>query len=582
MADDGFGAWAKRPPMGWNSWDCFATTVTEGQVKANARVMKEQLARYGWRYVVVDIQWYEPDAAGYAYRNEAQHTLDHWGRLLPAPNRFPSASGGAGFRPLADYVHSLGLEFGVHLMRGIPRLAVERNLPIKDTAFFARDIADTDSRCPWNPDMFGVDMSKPGAQAYYDSVFQLFAEWGVDYVKVDDMSRPYHEHETEIEAVRAAIDATGRPMVLSLSPGATALSAASHVARNANLWRISDDFWDNWYLVYEQFARLEAWNPHRSPGHWPDADMLPFGVLDMGKRSSRLTQDEQRLVMTLWSIARSPLMHGGDMTKMDDFTLSLLTNEEVLAVNQESERNRPLFDHDDLIAWTAEAGDGDLYLALFNARDRLSLEPGRAADWVAIDGESLPQAPARLEADLTDRERLVLVMDDGEGTSEGHPLGVWGDPVIELDRGEKLSLTELEWQRAVSRWNDIARDDFNGQPLRVGEQGFERALGVHAKSVIEYQLPAGARRFSVSVGIADSEEGSSAVAAARFMLFAVSPEDEDPRDAVEMRVALGPLGFRDTVRVRDLWAQQDLPMVEGELTAALPWHGAALFRLSLS
>ena len=120
--------------------------------------------------------------------------MDEWGRLLPAPNRFPSAAGGAGFRPLADFVHGLGLRFGVHLMRGVPRLAADRNLPILGSRHRCGDIADRVNICPWNSDMYGVDMSKPGAQAYYDSVFALVASWGVDFVKVDDISRPYHRN----------------------------------------------------------------------------------------------------------------------------------------------------------------------------------------------------------------------------------------------------------------------------------------------------------------------------------------------------------------------------------------------------
>jgi hypothetical protein len=363
-----FHAWAPTPPMGWNSWDSFATTITERQARAEADYMAAHLLAHGWRYLVVDIQWYEPAATGYDYRKGARLSMDEWGRLLPAENRFPSAAGGVGFGSLAGYVHSLGLRFGIHLMRGIPRQAVERNLPVKGTHVRARDIADTRSLCPWNSDMYGVDMARPGAQDYYDSVFALIASWGVDYVKVDDISRPYHEHEREIEGVRHAIDRSGRPIVLSLSPGETALDAADHVGRNANLWRISDDFWDNWKSLSEQFARLEEWNPHRHPGAWPDADMLPLGVLALGGRHTNFTRDEQRVVMTLWSIARSPLMFGGDMVKMDEYTLSLLTNDEVLAVDQQSANNRPIYDRAGLVAWAADVpGSPDRYLALFNA-----------------------------------------------------------------------------------------------------------------------------------------------------------------------------------------------------------------------
>src|SRR6185503_1705778 len=280
-----FLGWAKAPPMGWNSWDAFGTAITEAQAREQADFMAARLLPHGWRILTVDIQWYEPGASGHSYRADAPLTMDEWGRLVPAPNRFPSSSNGAGFRPLADYVHAKGLQFGIHLMRGVPRLAVARKLPVKGSSVSAADIADRTSVCPWNPDMYGVDMTKPGAQEYYDSVFELVASWGVDFVKVDDISRPYHEHEREIEAIRRAIDRTGRPIVLSLSPGETALTAADHVKRHANLWRISDDFWDNWPALVEQFERLRNWSPHRGEGHWPDADMLPLGVL--GARRTR-------------------------------------------------------------------------------------------------------------------------------------------------------------------------------------------------------------------------------------------------------------------------------------------------------
>ena len=254
-AEPAFLRWAPKPPMGWNSWDCFATTVTEAQTKQQADFMAAKLAAFGWTYITVDIQWYEPAATGYDYRKGAPLVLDQWGRLLPAVNRFPSAANGAGFKALADYVHAKGLKFGLHLMRGIPRQAVEQNTPILGTPYHAADIADRTRVCPWNTDMYGIDMTKPGAQAYYDSVFALLASWGTDFVKVDDLSRPYDANIAEVEAVRLAIDHTGRPMVLSLSPGETPLAFGAHVAVHANMWRISDDFWDDWPKLLEQFAR---------------------------------------------------------------------------------------------------------------------------------------------------------------------------------------------------------------------------------------------------------------------------------------------------------------------------------------
>ncbi|WP_444846720.1 glycoside hydrolase family 27 protein [Duganella caerulea] len=383
--------WAPTPPMGWNSWDNFGTTITEAQTKQQADYMARTLKPHGWEYLVVDIQWYQPSSKGHGYEKGAKLTMDEFSRLVPAPEKFPSARAGAGFRPLADYVHAKGLKFGIHMMRGISRQAVEQNTPLFGTAIRAGQIADRNSICEWNPDMYGVDMSKPGAQAYYDSLIQLVADWGVDFIKVDDLSRPYHQ--PEIEALRKAIDKTGRPILLSTSPGETPLSAGAHVTQHANMWRVSDDFWDDWKSLRDQFKRLHDWTPFRISGAWPDADMLPFGTIRFNEHS-RFTPDEQTTVMTLWSIARSPLIHGGDMTKTDPFTLSLLTNDEVIAVNQRSENNRQLFRTDDgLIAWIADVPQSkDKYLAVFNT--------GETAARVAVKPASLGVGDAAPVRDL--------------------------------------------------------------------------------------------------------------------------------------------------------------------------------------
>jgi alpha-galactosidase len=370
-ADPAFWSWADKPVMGWNSWDFYGTSINEERTKAQADYMASNLLAYGWNVLTVDIQWYQPTATGFNYINGAALTMDEWSRLTPATNRFPSAANGAGFKPLADYVHAKGLKFGIHMMRGIPRQAVVTNTPIKGTAYTANQIANTSDTCSWNPDMYGVDMTKPGAQAYYDSLMELVASWDVDFVKIDDLSRPYHTKE--IEAIRKAIDKTGRPIVLSTSPGATPVGQGPHVMQHANQWRISDDFWDNWAALYDQFQRLHDWMPYRGPGHFPDADMLPLGKLQGGSPSgtgrwSNFTTNEQYTLMSLWAITRSPLIHGGDMTQMDPFTLSLLTNTAVIAVNQHSTHNRQLFRTNNLIAWTADAtGSTNKYLAVFNA-----------------------------------------------------------------------------------------------------------------------------------------------------------------------------------------------------------------------
>jgi alpha-galactosidase len=576
-----FLTWAPTPPMGWNSWDAFGTTVTEAQVKAQADFMAEHLLPHGWRVLTVDIQWYEPGASGHVYRADAPLVMDEWGRLLPAPNRFPSAAGGAGFEPLAAYVHAKGLQFGIHLMRGIPRLAVARNLPVKGAAARAVDIANRASVCPWNPDTYGVDMDKPGAQAYYDSVFELVASWGVDFVKVDDISRPYHDHEREIEAIRHAIDRTRRPIVLSLSPGETALTAAEHVKRHANMWRISDDFWDTWPALREQFRRLARWNPHRGPGHWPDADMLPLGVLDLGRRTTRFTPDEQRTLLTLWSIARSPLIHGGDMTKTDAATLALLTNDEVIAVDQHSEGNRPLFEREDMVAWTADApASADRYLALFNTRDRFPLDLRTPAFVSPLVTRATPGRGVEVEVDVRGRARLVLVADGGEdGTGWDHAL--WAEPRLVMDDGSERRLTDERWVQARAGWGEVSTETApSGGAMKIAGRPVPYGISAHAASLIEFSLPPGAERFRAFGALDDGASTQPTGATVRFSVHALpAAAHADPAGA-PIRVSLSELGLGQRCRVRDLWLRRDLPKVEGEIAALVPWHGAVLYRLS--
>ena len=367
---------ASRPPMGWNSWDSYGTAVREVQVKANADVLARELLRFGWRYIVVDIQWYEPNAGGHDYRAGAPLTMDQFGRLLPAPNRFPFAVGEDGFKDLAAYVHSKGLKFGIHIMRGIPRQAVEQNLPILDTSYRAAEIADRMNVCDWNQDMFGVDTSKPGAQAYYDSIVTLYASWGVDFIKADDMSRPYALRAPEVHALSSAIRKSGASIILSLSPGPASIADAADLRNNAQMWRISDDFWDDWKLLKKQFDYTRDWTPYIGKDDtWPDADMLPLGKLRITDKNgapqqTRFTADEQQTVMTLWCMFRSPLIFGGDLPSADPATLALLTNREVLEVDQNSSENQQVFERGDVRAWLADVpGTDDKYVAVFNFGD---------------------------------------------------------------------------------------------------------------------------------------------------------------------------------------------------------------------
>lgn len=381
---------AKTAPMGWNSWDCYGPSVDETTVRQNAEYMAKHLKKYGWEYIVVDIQWYEPSASGHKYNNFADVCIDEYSRVIPAENRFPSSKGGRGFKPLADYIHSLGLKFGIHIMRGIPRKAVHANEKIKGTDKRARDIAGVRVRrpgeeslfvngCGWNTDMYGVDVSKEGAYEYYKSIFELYASWDVDFIKCDDIARELPHYEEELKLISKCLRSCGRDMVFSISPGPSKLEKSELYKEVANMWRMTDDFWDEWRLLYAMFERAEKWCTHAGAGHWPDADMLPFGPVrqrnDKGNWT-RFTNDELYTNMTLWSIIRSPLILGGELTGFDDFTLKLVTNDEILKMHKNARHSHQVWRKDvngtEHCLWVAQCCEGGLYAAIFNLGEQNS------------------------------------------------------------------------------------------------------------------------------------------------------------------------------------------------------------------
>ncbi len=346
---------APTPPMGWNSWDAYGFTIDEEQFKANATVLAA-MKQFGWQYAVIDEGWYMQNPSG---RNlaERKYKMDGNGLLLPDPARYPSSVNGEGFKPLADWVHAQGLEFGIHILRGIPREAAAANLPIAGTSFHAADAADTSSPCPWDDGNWGVKDDAAG-QAYYDSMLKLYAGWGLDFIKVDCIAdRPYRP--TEIRQIAEAIRKTGRPIVLSLSPAPTAPEHAAEVGQYAQMWRISDDHWDGWTFEHKPgqgdfpsglrnaFDLLAKWFTYTEPGNWPDADMLPEGYLGphpgWGEaRQTRETPDEQKTEFALWAISRSPLIMGANLTRLDPVTRSLMTNQDLLFMNQNATYSRPV------------------------------------------------------------------------------------------------------------------------------------------------------------------------------------------------------------------------------------------------
>lgn len=367
---------AQTPPMGWNSWDVFGADVTEAEVKAVADYMAEHLKPFGYEYVVVDIAWYAPEATAVHEKYKEPYPkqlIDQYGRFIPAPNKFPSCT--ETFKPLADYVHSKGLKFGIHVMRGIPRQAVEQNTPIKGTKYKAQDIVMYEKTCSFYDGLLSIDMEKPGAQEYYNSVIELYTEWGVDFIKADDMTS-YPPKFDEVKAFRYAIQKVNPNIVLSLSPGSVNSWDRSFLNHYADMYRISGDFWDEWPKLKDMFNKCRLFKGHTGPGGWADCDMIPLGIINVrgeagfGERTTRFTPDEQYTLMSLWSVFRSPLMLGMDITRLDTFTLSLITNKTVLKINQTSINNNELSNQGGLIIWGAESPDAnEKYMAIFNTND---------------------------------------------------------------------------------------------------------------------------------------------------------------------------------------------------------------------
>jgi alpha-galactosidase len=364
--------------MGWNSFDCFGASVTEAEVLANAEFLAKHLKPYGWDHVVVDYCWSHPNPPACTNPNQfAEYQPYLWMdgdfRLLPAPERFPSSKNGAGFAPLAEKVHRLGLKFGVHIMRGLPRQAMYPGYPAVNLKHRPTEMADPDDTCTWLNHMYGVRADLPEGQEYYNSLFRLYASWGVDFVKADDLTYPYRA--AEIEAIDRARKQAGRSITLSLSPGPCPLDQASHVAAHADLWRISADFWDDWKKLKEMFAYCASWAPYRKLGAWPDADMLPIGRLSKRgpvgpEHDSFFTREEQRTMVGLWALFRSPLFIGGNLPEMNGETLALLTNTEVLEVHRNGTGAFPLGEESHPAVWVSNGLSPDtLHVGIFNLED---------------------------------------------------------------------------------------------------------------------------------------------------------------------------------------------------------------------
>nr|WP_315175006.1 NPCBM/NEW2 domain-containing protein [uncultured Flavobacterium sp.] len=584
QSDKKFHDWAATPPMGWNSWDCYGPTVTEAEVKANADYMAKYLKPYGWDYIVVDIRWYVGNDKAHGYNEkDPDYVLDQYGRFLPAVNRFPSAAGGKGFKPLADYLHKKGLKFGIHIMRGIPVIAVKQNLPIKGTNVTARDIYSDKDQCSWLRDMYTVVPGKPGAQEYYNSLFELYASWGLDFVKIDDLSSPIY-FEEEINMIRKAIDRTGRKIVLSTSPGETPIAHANHVQKNANMWRTVGDFWDSWQQLKEHFEVFERWNKWRSYGAYPDGDMLPMGKIGIraergNPRMTNFTPDEQYTLMTLWSIFKSPLMFGGNLTDNDPFTLSLLTNKKVLKVLNESINNKPLFTDENKAAWIAdEPGTGAKYLAVFNTTDQKIAIEEKAVWNSGLLTKETPGHSKRVDIDITGVKKLYLVVNDGDHKTDWDHAN-WIAPTLYTEK-DSLKLTDLKWIKATSGWEKPnVNKSVSGNNLTINKVKYENGIGTHSNSIIEFDVPEGYTRFKALVGLDEACVTQNVGATVKFLVFTENPSGALPPPSMKIPIHFKELGLSGSYLITDLWSEKVVGEFSGEFSPEINLHGAGLYRI---
>jgi hypothetical protein len=584
-----FRTWAMTPPMGWNSWDCYYSSVTEKEVMQNARYLVDNdLVRHGWEYVVVDIRWYcdHPSLGGgnYNQRGDQGYVLDAYGRYLPSPRRFPSCMKDGiniGFKALADSIHNMGLKFGIHIMRGVPKAVVGSNYQLKgsEQTPWSQVYNGTTSPCTWLKDNLLVRNNEAGQQ-YYNSIMDLYAGWGVDFIKVDDLSRPFYTDE--IHMIRKAIDQTGRPIVLSLSPGKTQYQYAGECLDNANMWRMMDDLWDNWSAVDAVFNEAHVWSQYCRPGNFADCDMLPLGQIAMtigdpgytsaqGGRWTNLTHNEQLTMMTLWGICHSPLFFGGEMTRNDAFTLSLLNNEEYHRMHKYGTDARQVLNDENLghVAWTSTDPDtGNRYLALFQRDNTRWIVGSKALYRSEVVSYTTDGHAVDVDIDWPEGEKsLVLVVDDG-GDNFNYDHGDWINPTLVLRDGTEVELTGTYKTRQFtnSYFNRVYENKNvdNGGKMKVMGVSYDRGFSTDANAAIFFEIPEelDVVRFKAKAAADDSGIGQQgATTSLRFMVFCQNPLTNEQDDSAARSGLISRTGTKSKMLEADVTGAEQLRIV---------------------
>lgn len=316
------------PALGWNSWNCWGLSVSDEKIRESAKAMFDKLADHGWTYINIDDGW------------EDKH--NEQGQIL-TNKKFPDMKG------LCDYVHSLGLKIGIYSSPG-----------------------------PWTCGRFA------GSYNYEAQDAKSYADWGIDYLKydwcsygdiapkqpsLDDFKKPYILMKQELQKNK-------RDIVFSLCQYGMGDVWKWGAEIGANSWRTTGDITDTWASLSDIGFNQDKSAPYTAPGHFNDPDMLIVGKVGWGPKlhDTRLTPDEQYTHISLWCLLSSPLLIGCDMSQLDDFTLNLLTNDEVLAINQDplAKPAKKIFDKNKMQVWTKELEDGSTAIGIFNLDEKVN------------------------------------------------------------------------------------------------------------------------------------------------------------------------------------------------------------------
>lgn len=379
----------RTPVLGWSSWSFLRKDPTAAKVKAQAQALKDSgLFELGYRYINLDDMWYQcPGSQG--------PNVDSYGRWVIDTARFPPEGETNGIKALADYLHGMGMKFGIYVTPGISKQAVKKNTSILGTQYTADQIAEPSvEEANYNcKGMVGIDFSKPGAQQYVNSWADMLAGWGVDYIKLDGM---FDKNVPDIKAWSEAIRQSGRPMVLDITQGGYTKAIAPVLMKYANQWEFAPDVecYDcekdgssypltSWANIKNRFDYVAEWQPYAGPGGFNDYDSIEVG----NGENDGLTPDERKTQMSLWALGASPFILGVDLTNLDPHDLKLLKNKAVLDVDQDGIAAKRIVNDGARQVFAKVRPNDEAIVGLFNT--------GETAEKVSVDASAVGLAASQ-------------------------------------------------------------------------------------------------------------------------------------------------------------------------------------------